>query len=44
MMGIKAFHLAKTTIDGIKTAHMIRKRQLSEKNIPLYKQFMALAG
>ena len=25
MMGLKAFHLAKTSIDGIETAHMIRK-------------------
>ncbi|WP_221901201.1 hypothetical protein [Bathymodiolus platifrons methanotrophic gill symbiont] len=30
--------------DGIETAHMIRKGQLSEENIPAYKQFMALAG
>ena len=44
MMGFKAFHSAKATIDGIETAHMIRKGQLSEKNIPVYKQFMALAG
>nr|WP_221901337.1 hypothetical protein [Bathymodiolus platifrons methanotrophic gill symbiont] len=32
------------TIDGIETAHMIRKGQLSEENIPAYKQFIALAG
>ena len=44
MMGFKAFHSAKATIDGIETAHMIRKGQLSEENIPAYKQFMALAG
>jgi hypothetical protein len=31
-------------IDGIETAHMIRKGQLSDQNIPAYKQFMALAG
>jgi transposase-like protein len=43
MMGFKAFNSAKATIDGIETAHMIRKEQLSE-NIPAYKQFMALAG
>ena len=30
-------------IDGIETAHMIRNVQLSEENIPAYKQFMALA-
>jgi putative transposase len=44
MMGFKAFHSAKATIDGIETAHMIRKGQLSIENIPAYKQFMALAG
>ena len=43
-MSFKAFHSAKATIDGIETAHMIRKGQLSEENIPAYKQFMALAG
>ena len=44
MMGFKAFHSAKATIDGIETAHMIRKGQLSDENIPAYKQSMALAG
>jgi hypothetical protein len=44
MMGFKAFHSAQATIDGIQTAHMIRKWQLSEENIPAYKQFLALAG
>ena len=44
MMGFKALHSAKATIDGIETAHMIRKGQLPDKNIPAYKQFMALAG
>ena len=44
MMGFKAFHSAKATIDEIETAHMIRKGQLSNENIPAYKQFMALAG
>ena len=43
MMGFKAFHSAKATIDGIETAHMIRKGQLSDENIPAHKQFMALA-
>jgi len=41
---ISFFHSAKATIDGIETAHMIRKGQLSEENLPAYKQFMALAG
>jgi putative transposase len=44
MMGFKAFHSAQATLDGIETAHMIRKGQLSEDNMPTYKQFMALAG
>jgi putative transposase len=44
MMGFKAFHSARATLDGIETAHMIRKKQLSKDNIPTYKQFMALAG
>ena len=44
MMGFKAFHSAKATIDGIETAQMIRKGQLSDENIPTYKQFIALAG
>jgi putative transposase len=39
MMGFKAFHSAQATIAGIETAHMIRKGQLSEDNIPAYKQF-----
>ena len=44
MMGFKAFNSAKATIDGIETAHMIRKGQLFDENIPAYKQFMTLAG
>ena len=44
IMGFKVFHSAHATIDGIETAHMIRKGQLSDENIPAYKQFMALAG
>jgi putative transposase len=44
MIGFKAFHSAQATIAGIETAHMIRKGQLSEENMPAYKQFMALAG
>jgi putative transposase len=43
MMGFKAFYSAKAIIVGIETAHMIRKGQLTEENIPAYKQFMALA-
>jgi putative transposase len=44
MLSFKAFHTAQATLDGIETAHMIRKKQLSEDNVPAYKQFMALAG
>jgi len=44
MMGFKAFYSAEATIAGIETAHMIRKGQLSENNIPAYKQFMDLAA
>ncbi|MDP2099926.1 MAG: IS6 family transposase, partial [Gallionella sp.] len=43
-MGFKAFYSAKATIAGIEAAHMIRKGQLSDENIPAYQQFMALAG
>jgi transposase-like protein len=43
MMEFKAFYSAQATIAGIETAHMIRKGQLSEENIPAYKQFIALA-
>ena len=44
MMDFKAFHSAKVTIGGTETAHMIRKGQLSDENIPAYTQFMNLAG
>ena len=44
VMGFKAFYSAQATIEGIETAHMIRNGQLSAENIPVYKQFMALAG
>jgi putative transposase len=37
-MGFKAFHSAQATIAGIETAHMIRKGQLFEENMPAYKQ------
>ena len=44
MMSFKAFHSVKTTPAGIEKTHMIRKKgQLSEENIPAYKQ-LALAG
>jgi putative transposase len=40
----KALYSVKATIVGIETAHMIRKKQLSDENIPAYKQYMALAA
>jgi putative transposase len=44
MMGFKAFYSAEVMLDGIETAHRVRKRQLSKDNISAYQQFMALAG
>ncbi len=44
MMGFKAFHSAEATLEGIETAHMIRKVQIGQQDIPAYRQFMALAG
>jgi putative transposase len=41
MIGFKAFHSAKATIDEIETAHAIQKGQLTDDNMPAYKQFMA---
>ena len=40
MMGFKAFHSAKATIDEIETAHTIQQGQLFDDNTPAYKQFM----
>ena len=44
MMGFKAFHSAQATVAGIETAHLIRKGQLDQEDVPAYHQFMALAG
>ena len=44
MLGFKAFYSADATLAGIETAHMIQKGQLSQKGLPAYLQFMALAG
>jgi len=41
MGGFKAFHSAKATIDGIETAHMIRKGQLADRTIPAYGNFQS---
>ncbi|MBG6148639.1 putative transposase, partial [Labrenzia sp. EL_142] len=43
MMGFKAFHSASATLDGIETAHMIRKGQLNQSDLPAYRQVMELA-
>ena len=44
MLGFKAFHSAKATLDGIETAHMIRKGKLAGKTLPAHQQFIYLAG
>jgi len=44
MMGFNAFHSAEATLDGIEAAHMIKNGQISEGNLPAYKEFMVLAG
>lgn len=36
MMGFKAFHSASATLEGIETAHMIRKGQLNQAGVPAY--------
>ncbi|QFT29629.1 hypothetical protein FIV00_03990 [Labrenzia sp. THAF82] len=43
-MGFKAFQSASATLDGIETAHMIRKGQLNWPSVPAYRQVMELAG
>ncbi len=44
MLGFKAFHSATATLDGIETAHMIRKSQLGQPGVSPFKQFAALAA
>lgn len=43
MLGFKSFNSASATLAGIKTAHMIRKGQLTPVVCP-FKQFVELAG
>jgi len=43
MMGFKAFHSARVTLAGIETAHMIKKGQFANIQLPAHQQFMALA-
>ncbi len=44
MKGFKSFRSASATLDGIVTAHMIRKRQFGPSGQPAFQQFAALAG
>ena len=44
MLGFKAFHSAAATLAGIKTAHMIRKRQFGDSGLSAFQQFAALAA
>ena len=44
MLGFKAFHSASATLEGIETAHMIRKEQFGYKNITAFQQFAELAA
>jgi putative transposase len=43
MMGFKAFHSASATLARIETAHIIRKGQLANNQLPAHQQFMARA-
>jgi putative transposase len=43
MMEFKAFHSASATLAEIETAHMIRKGQFANNQLPAHQQFMALA-
>jgi len=44
MLGFKAFHSAAATLDGIETAHLIRKGQIMIPGQNAFQQFAALAG
>ncbi|SDP61454.1 Transposase (or an inactivated derivative) [Sulfitobacter litoralis] len=44
MLGLKAFHSAAATLDGIGKAHVIRGGQLAQKGIPPFKRFADLAA
>tara|TARA_B100000780_G_scaffold22760_1_gene14582 strand:- start:426 stop:560 length:135 start_codon:yes stop_codon:yes gene_type:complete len=43
MMGFKAFHFSSATLAGIETAHIIRKGQFANNQLPAHQQFMAFA-
>ena len=43
MMVFKAFQSASPSLAGIETAHMIRKGQFANSQLPAHQQFMAFA-
>jgi len=43
MMGFKVFYSGSATLAGIETAHMIKKGQFANNQLPAHQQFMALA-
>jgi len=44
MLDFKAFHSASATLEGIETAHMIRKKQFGANGITAFQQFAQLAA
>ncbi|KGB80638.1 integrase, partial [Rhodovulum sp. NI22] len=44
MLGFKEFHSASATLDGIETAHMIRKGQFDDNGMNAFQQFAQLAA
>jgi putative transposase len=44
VLGFKAFHSAVATLDGIETAHMIRKQQFKSNHTSPFEQFANLAA
>jgi len=44
MLGFKAFHSASATLEGIETAHMIRKGQFDANGLTAFQQFAQIAA
>ncbi len=44
MLGFKAFHSASSTLEGVETAHMIRKGQFDANGLTAFQQFIQLAA
>lgn len=44
MKGFKSFHSAAATLQGIEVAHMIRKKQFDQNELPAFQQFALLVG